>query len=230
MDIRMHSEQRGQGRPLIMLHGNGEDGSYFAAQTACFSRTFWTIALDTRGHGRTERGTAPFTIRQFALDLRDFMDEQGIASAVLLGFSDGGNIALVFALLFPERVDALVLNGANLFFEGLVPEVRREISEALAAAEGRLRAGDGAALKDVEMLKLMVDDPNLDPRDLGALAMPTLVVCGTEDMVEDEHSRLIAACIPMARFVRIEGDHFIAAKCPRAFNEAVGDFLSAVVQ
>lgn len=230
MDIEMHSEQRGEGRALIMLHGNGEDGSYFAAQAERFSRSFRTIALDTRGHGRTPRGTAPFTIRQFAVDLRDFMDEEGIERACILGFSDGGNIALVFGLMFPERVECLVLNGANLFFEGLVPGVRREIEQAVEQARARLGRGDESAVRDLELLALMTDDPDLDPAELSALTMPVLVVCGTDDMVSDEHSRLIAASIPGARFARIPGDHFIAAKNPQAFNDVVGEFLESVVK
>lgn len=59
------------------------------------------IAVDTRGHGQSPRGTAPFTIQQFAEDLEAFMESHGIACADLLGFSDGGNIALVFTLRFP---------------------------------------------------------------------------------------------------------------------------------
>ena len=69
-----------------------------------FSKHFRVIALDTRGHGRTPRGDAPFTIRQFADDLLAFLDAQGIGKADILGFSDGGNIAMVFALKYPERV------------------------------------------------------------------------------------------------------------------------------
>lgn len=129
MDIELHYEERGAGEPLILLHGNGSDCSYFSGQMDAFARRFRTIALDTRGHGASPRGKKPFTISQFADDLADFMDERGIARAHLLGFSDGGNIALVFALRHPDRVGRLVLNGANLFFDGLTPEVRRDMIE-----------------------------------------------------------------------------------------------------
>lgn len=104
MDIELHYEERGAGEPLILLHGNGGDCSYFSGQMDAFARRFRTIALDTRGHGASPRGKKPFTISQFADDLANFMDERGIARAHLLGFSDGGNIALVFALRHPDRV------------------------------------------------------------------------------------------------------------------------------
>lgn len=64
-------------------------------------------------------GGAPFTIRQFAEDLYEFMGELNIAKAHILGFSDGGNIALVFALKYPEKVSSLILNGANLYSGGV---------------------------------------------------------------------------------------------------------------
>ncbi len=70
-------------------------------------------AIDTRGHGKPPRGSRPFTIRQFAEDLLNFLDEHGIHKTHLLGFSDGGNIAMVFALCHPDRVNRLILNGAN---------------------------------------------------------------------------------------------------------------------
>jgi len=104
MDVRLHCVERGSGEPLVLLHGNGEDGSYFAAQVERFQRDYRVIAVDTRGHGGSPRGTAPFTLEQFASDLAAFMDERGIESAHILGFSDGANIALLFALRWPDRV------------------------------------------------------------------------------------------------------------------------------
>ncbi|WP_300921782.1 alpha/beta fold hydrolase [uncultured Dubosiella sp.] len=62
-----------------------------------------SYALDTRGHGKTPRGNAPFTIRPFVEDLLRFMDRHHIKKVHMLGFSDGGNIALVFALQLPNE-------------------------------------------------------------------------------------------------------------------------------
>ena len=124
MDIALHYTEQGAGVPLILLHGNGEGSSYFVHQIEYFKDRYRVIAIDTRGHGQSPRGEKPFTIRQFAEDLHDFMDERGIDRAHILGFSDGGNIALVFALKYPERVDHLILNGANLDASGVKPSKR----------------------------------------------------------------------------------------------------------
>ena len=104
MDILHHTLCAGDGAPLLLLHGNGEDSTYFEHQINEFCADFSVCAIDTRGHGGTPMGEAPFTLSQFADDLYDFMNENEIGQADLLGFSDGGNIALLFALRHPERV------------------------------------------------------------------------------------------------------------------------------
>lgn len=111
MEIELSYTEQGHGEPLILLHGNGEHKGYFTHQIEYFSKTRRVIAVDTRGHGESPRGTAPFTIRQFAGDLDAFLASHGIAQADLLGFSDGGNIAMVFALRYPKvkRISALTL-------------------------------------------------------------------------------------------------------------------------
>ncbi|MDE7359343.1 MAG: alpha/beta hydrolase, partial [Lachnospiraceae bacterium] len=94
MDISLYYQENGEGEPLFLLHGNGEDGTYFANQISLFSGRYRVIAVDTRGHGKSPRGTAPFTMEQFAVDLKELMDKLQIQNAVILGFSDGANIAM----------------------------------------------------------------------------------------------------------------------------------------
>ena len=222
MDIRLHFTEVGDGEPLILLHGNGEDSTYFAPQIDFFKDSFRVIAVDTRGHGKTPRGTAPFTLDQFADDLAAFMDERGVRRAHLLGFSDGANVAILFALQHPERVVSMVLNGGNLFPEGLTEEVRREDAESYRCA---LERGDR---RQLELLRLMMDEPRIDPCALAALNMPVLVVAGTDDMIEPSHTRLIAESIPGAQLRFVEGDHFVSAGNPTAFNAAVAEFYASI--
>ena len=209
-------------RPLLLLHGNGEDGSYFAHQIDFFSSTRAVYAIDTRGHGQSPRGDAPFTIAQFALDLLDFMNAHALDRADLLGFSDGGNIALTFALRHPGRVGRLVLNGANLDPSGVRPSVQIPIvlGYKLASLSQAPKARANA-----ELLGLMVNEPHIHPRELAALTMPALVIVGSRDMIRASHSRLIADSLPHGRLVTVKGDHFIAGKRPGPFNRAVLEFL-----
>ena len=165
MDIEHFYIEKGQGEPLIHLHGNGENCDYFVGQTDVFAQHYHVYALDTRGHGKTPRGDAPFTIRQFADDLLAFMDTHGIDKAHILGFSDGGNIAMVFAMKYPERVLRLILDGANLDAKGVNPSIQIPIEIGWRFA--KLFAKKSAeARKHAELLGLMVNDPNVRPEEL----------------------------------------------------------------
>ena len=223
-DISLHFVEQGGGKLLILLHGNGEDGSYFKHQIDCFSSNYRVISIDTRGHGQSPRGEKPFTIVQFAEDLHDFMDEKGIAKAILLGFSDGGNIALTFALKYPERVERMIVDGANLFPRGVKPLYQWPIEIGYRIAKLFAKKSDKAK-QNAEMLGLMVNEPHIDPVELARLTMPVLVVAGTKDMIKEPHTRLIHNSLPNAQLAILEGDHFVANKNPEAFNAAVETFL-----
>ena len=223
-DIHHYFIENGSGFPLILLHGNGESCDYFEHQTDVFAEQYHVYAIDTRGHGRTPRGDKPFTIRQFADDLLGFLDEHQIEKAHLLGFSDGGNIAMVFALRYPDRVDHLILNGANLDPSGVKPSVQIPIEIGYRIAK-RFAGKSASAKSNAEMLGLMVNDPDVRPEELKKIPAKTLVIAGTKDMIRTSHTRLIAETIPDSRLVFLKGDHFIANKKPEGFNRAVLEFL-----
>lgn len=224
MDIKHFYVEKGRGEPLILLHGNGESCEYFKNQIDAFSSRFHVYALDTRGHGKTPRGERPFTIRQFAEDLLGFMDGHGIGRAHLLGFSDGGNIAMVFAIRHPERVNKLILNGANLNAGGVKRTIQIPIEIGYRIARKFAGKSDGAR-RNAELLGLMVNDPNVSVGELSRITAKTLVIAGTKDMIKEEHTRLIAKSIPGAELVFLQGDHFIASKKPEEFNRNVLEFL-----
>lgn len=223
-DIQLHYKEQGEGKPLILLHGNGENCDYFEHQIQYFSKQYHIYAIDTRGHGQSPRGEQPFSIKQFAEDLHDFMDKKNMAKAILLGFSDGGNIALTFALKYTERIDKLILNGANLFPSGVKPLYQWPIEVGYRIAK-RFSKKSEQAKHNAELLGLMVNEPHIEPSDLARLTMPVLVIAGTKDMIKESHTKLIYKSLPNAQLNIIEGDHFVANKNADAFNKVVDAFL-----
>ena len=219
MDIQLHYIEQGTGMPLILLHGNGENHTYFQHQIDCFSKKYRVIAIDTRGHGDSPRGTAPFTIEQFADDLYHFMEAKSIAKAHILGFSDGGNIGLVFALQHPERVGKLILNGANLFPKGMKTSVYWWVLRHYWKAKWQ---NDKA---QQEMMALMLRQPHIAPESLAAVTAQTLIVVGNKDMIRERHTRLIHSHIKGSQLIIIEGSHFCASENHGTFNRLVGNFL-----
>lgn len=227
MDITLYYQEKGNKEPFILLHGNGENGSYFENQIDYFSDRYRVIALDTRGHGKSPRGTEPFTIEQFSCDLYEFMVSLEISNAVILGFSDGANIAMKFAIKYPNKVKALILNGGNLNPKGVkrTTQIPIEIGYKIASLFASKSTG---AKKNAEMLGLMVNEPNIEPNELSKITAPTLVICGSNDMIKESHTKEIAENIPNARLSIIKGNHFIANKRYAAFNKEVEDFLQII--
>lgn len=224
VDISLYYQEQGEGEPLFLLHGNGEDGTYFANQISFFSDRYRVIAVDTRGHGKSPRGTAPFTMEQFAMDLHSLMEKLQIQRGIILGFSDGANIAMKFALKYPDQVKALILNGGNLNTKGVKRSIQIPIEIGYRFA--KLFAGKSEEAKShMEILGLMVNEPNIRPEELCAIQAPTLVIAGTKDMIKTAHTELIADHIPNAKLSVIPGDHFIANKNPKDFNREVENFL-----
>lgn len=220
MDIQLHTTIKGNGEILILLHGNDEDSTFFVHQLDYFSSKYKVIAIDTRGHGQSPRGNKPFTIRQFVNDLHDYLDENNLTKVNLLGFSDGGNIALLFAIQYPNYMNKLIVDGANLNPRGVL--FRYQFITDIQYYYNKLVHPNS---RQTEMLRLMVVDPNIDPKDLQLINVPTLVMAGTHDGILESHTRFIASCIKNAELSFIEGDHFIAYKNYEVFNKVVDEFL-----
>lgn len=225
MDITLSYIEKGSGVPFIMLHGNSENNKYFRNQIDYFSGNYRVIAPDTRGHGKSPRGTAPFTLEQFADDLKEFLDRLGIKRAIILGFSDGGNIALLFTLKYPQYVEKLILNGADLSPRGVKPIVQIPIVVGydIAVLVSRF---DKRAVAKKEMLGLMVGQPNIKTEELESIKAPTLVIAGTKDMIKDKHTLSICRAISNSTLAIIEGTHFCARDNSKEFNKAVSNFLA----
>lgn len=217
--------EKGYGDPLILLHGNGESSEYFEYQIETFSRFFKVIAVDSRGHGKSTRGTGRLTLQRIADDLYDFMNALSIEKADLLGFSDGGNIALLFALSHPEKINRLILDGANLDTKGVAGIFQAGVVIGHALLYLPAKTSPKALLKR-EVLSLMIGQPNITPGELSTLSVPTLVLAGTNDIIRRSHTEKIFASIPDCRLCLIKGDHTVARKNPDSFNKAVYEFLT----
>lgn len=224
MSVKLYFSEKGYGTPLVLLHGNGEDGGFFKNQIDFFAAKYRVITPDTRGHGKSPRGTEPFTFDTFADDLKNLLCSLGIEKAHILGFSDGGNIAAVFALKYPEYVESLILNSANLSPAGLKKSflIKAKADYLKYCLLSHLKK---KVQKRRELLHLMVKQPDIKPEQLKSIKCPTLVIAGTRDLIKENHTRLIADSIPGARLVFIKGGHDIAQTASVEFNKTVERFL-----
>ena len=215
----------GSGDPLVLLHGNGEEHSFFEKQWEYFSPTRRVLAPDSRGHGFSGRGDGDLSLARFAEDLKQLLDEKEIGQTDILGFDDGAYTAMLFALQYPERVRRLVLVGAHLNHDGYKWHMQLAHKIGMMANQGAGGLDDKAARHSLELLKIQMEEPNLTPEQIGAIQAPTLVVAGKKDHIKEAHTKLIAASIPGAKLAILPGDHYLARHEHKVFNKTVAEFF-----
>ena len=189
--VELYFEKTGSGRPLLMLHGNGEDHTIFREAAAKLSQRYTCYVLDSRGHGRSTR-VAPLHYRDMAADVLDFLEAYELQNVLLYGFSDGGIVALMAAAR-SHRVGTLVVSGANLTPKG----VRADIGLMIRAM---------ALVKKDPKLELMAREPDMDEAELRHIAARTLVLAGSKDLIREKETRRIAAAFPDAKLQILEGE------------------------
>lgn len=229
MNISLYYQEKGSGIPFVLLHGNSGDGNYFKFQIDYFSDNYKMIAVDTRGHGKSPRGNAPFTMNQFVEDLSNLLKKRELSKVILLGFSDGANIAMKFAIKYPQKIKALILNGGNLNTKGVKKTTQVFIELGYKITKMFAKKSEDAK-KNMELLGLMVNEPNIKIEEIHSIKIPTLVIAGEKDVIKESHTREIADNIPNAELSIIKGNHFIANKEPKAFNNEVEKFLAKALK
>jgi len=210
---------------LLFLHGNGENLQIFDQQINYFSQYYRTIAIDTRGHGKSSRGTKPLNFHTFAADLVGVLDALQIDKASIVGFSDGAIIAMHTALMAPERISAMVLLGANYNPKGvrLIPRLLILFVYACLSAASLFSV---KIRRRKEIWGLMVCLPKLTVEEISQIKTPTLVVTGENDMVSQRHNDDIHNAIAGSqRLVIKSGSHFWMFKQPELLNQYVMEFL-----
>ena len=113
---------KGEGKPLLLIHGYGAGMWVWEKQIEALSQSYRVYALDLIGHGYSDRPKIPYSPETYIHFLRDFMERVGIEKATLIGNSMGGGIAWAMAILFPERVDRLIL------INGVPPDVLNSVN------------------------------------------------------------------------------------------------------
>ena len=230
----------GAGPPAVFLHGATSVGREdFAAQVPLFSRAFQVHLPDARGHGRTRWDAANgFRSEWLVDDLEAFVDELGLRSFHLVGFSLGASTALRFAARHPDRVRTLVAAGITTQREPRISVARRLMdptrilaSDPTWAAELARRhdPGQGAGAWERLLPAIIADiaaQPLLGPRELHAISAPTLIACGDRDpFVPVDHAWALSRQIPGGRlFVAPECGHEVMVRRPGLFNEALTGF------
>ena len=249
-------DRRGNGAPLLLIHGLGYARWGWEPVLPELAEQFDVILFDNRGIGESD-APGPYTVAEMAADAVQVLDEAGVARAHVVGTSLGGMIAQELALAYPERVDRLVLACTTpggqkahpmpqvtvaLMAEAATLEpavaLRRFVENALAPAtveahpeivEQIMAHRLATAQQPAAWAAQASAGATFDAYDrLGALAAPTLVQHGDEDVVVDpRNADLLVELLPDARLERVPGGHLFFWEAPEQFVASVAAFLEA---
>lgn len=224
----------GAGPALIFLHGALGNADDWANQVPVFAAAGRRVILiDSRGRGRSTRGTLPLSYELMAQEVIAVMDALALERADLVGWSDGAIISLVLAMHAPQRVGRVVAYAANMDLQGVRPQPLE--TQAMDQAFGRSQA-DYARLSQTpddfqlvldQMTALMQSQPNYRAEQLAVISRPVLVVHGAfDEFIMPEHAAYLARTIPDAQLEVVPGvSHFAPWQRPDVFSDVIDRFL-----
>lgn len=224
----MYYEVMGKGDPLVLLHGNGGSTDYFSKQIEALSKHYKLYIIDSRGRGHSTDNSPQISFQLMASDLLAILRHEHLTKINLLGFSDGANLALVFAQEHPKMINSLILNAGNHHFDDLTEDTR----ESFLFHRHLLKVG--AKLhpflhRIAHYYNLAFETIHLDEKQIQRIDAPVLILVGEKDIVKPSFSHHLASLFKHSELI-IEpkiGHRFARIK-PKTYNRYVLSFLKYV--
>lgn len=224
--IQLYYESYGKGEPLLLFHGNGGSIANMSNQIPYFAARYHVIAIDTRAHGKSHDPGDSLSFEMIVDDFNALCDSLHFDSCYIIGWSDGGIDAILFAIRHPEKVKKMAFTGANLWPDttGLTPFVFDVIQKEHNALIKRSTSPENKnALKIVD---LDLYQPHITLDQLHQIHCPTFVIGGDHDAIPVPHTVLIAANIPRSYlWIVPNSGHSVPIFKKDAFNSQIEDFF-----
>jgi pimeloyl-ACP methyl ester carboxylesterase len=213
---------RGDGPALVLLHGGGDSGEHsFQHQLDVLSERHRIIAPDQVGQGRTPEIPGPLSYTAMMQDTAALLQQLRIKRVDVIGFSDGGILALMLAVRHPDLIHRVIISGVNVSPEGLNAEQR----EGLRASQ----TGPPRTIED-KLAQLWLTSPTQSELSLELLKnieQPVLVVSGDRDAINLEHTLQIYHALPQAELCILpRTDHGTFSGRPEWLNPIITNFLN----
>jgi pimeloyl-ACP methyl ester carboxylesterase len=230
-DVRTWYEERGDGDPVVLLHGGLTDSRDFTGNLTALAARFRVYLPERRAHGHTPDVEGSLSVEAMAGDTVAFLERVVSGPARLVGYSAGAFVALHVAADRPELVHRLVLISGAFSPDGMLlkPGADGNIPEPLLAAYAEV-SPDGAEHFPVVVAKVAraaEEWAGLDPQVLTAVSCPCLVIAADDDIVAIEHTVELYQALPDAALAIVpNASHLLLHEHADELSALVGDFLS----
>jgi pimeloyl-ACP methyl ester carboxylesterase len=187
--------------------------------------------MDCRGRGKSDLGKDSLTYTQITKDIIGILDYLHLDSTFVVGRSDGGIIALLMAIYYPEKVKKAVSFAANLTPDNtaLYPSFYNEVLiERIQADEMLAKKDTTQNWKVIQQRNRMMEfQPHISATDLQRIKCPVLVMSTDRDVIREEHTLFIYRNIAKANLCILIGEnHYVTMNNPKLFNETVDKYLN----
>jgi pimeloyl-ACP methyl ester carboxylesterase len=233
-DVELNYSERGEGPPLLLLHGVAARWQVFGPLIPRLSQDWRVVAMDFRGHGKSGRTPGDYTIEAFAADALAVLDQVIGGPAVVYGHSLGGWAAIWIAAHHPELVQGLIIGDSALYAENIDPTFAvsylADMPIALRSMATSLEQLDPNVLEELRSRRMITgyDAGALLPR----VGCPTLLLQADPELdgiMRDDDVEQALALIPDARHRRFDGvGHGLHVQDAEAVLGAVEPFLSSL--
>lgn len=193
--------------PLLLLPPNGGDMHCFDDSILPeMSKHFMVITVSPRGTGNSDWVEGTMNFETMSDDLAKILDYLGVKKTKIFGFSDGGNLGIVFTLAYPERVESLAFMGSNINTLGTntFDQIQITYQYIVLCVEAFIK-GDRETKIRRDIKGMMVGQPSLTFKDISAIKVPVLNIYGEHDMIQRWHSKKITKSIEGAQELMIIG-------------------------
>lgn len=223
-DARLAYREHGEGPNLLLLHGNSESKAIFKKIQLVHLRDFHTLAVDSRGHGESQSEDDEYSIRQYAEDMVRACKAKGIEKAYVIGYSDGGNIALHLAKMAPEVFERIAAISPNTLASGTQEGTLKLFQFTARVCE--LLGKCGLPTKKMRMrLNLMLTDIGISESDLNGIRTRVKILYAERDLIKEEHIAWIGRSIPGAEVEKIAGCNHMTILQKKETIEAMRAFF-----
>lgn len=191
-DISLYYEVKGEGNPLIFIHGNSEDHHTFDVLSDALIEQYKMYLIDSRAHGQSQKNVI-VSFDLMADDMIKFCDALKLEDITFVGYSDGGIVGLKMAVQKPQLFKKMIICGANFYPHGVKNPFYYEMKKYYKKNKSPL-------------IKMMLKEPHFKTKDLKNINIDLTILAGEKDLIKESHTKKLHKLIKSSKCHILKGE------------------------